>query len=463
LSPLTQHPAVEGSAASPPSKRQQDADARASAGFPPVAVAWAAVGILVVLAVLSYLDRQIVSLMVQMIKADFGVSDSRMGLLQGAAFSLVFSLAAFPFGFAVDRYSRRVVLFVGVFAWALAATACGLATSFNTLLAARLGVGLGEAALTPAVASMLSDLFPKKRLAFAFAVWSVGALIGTWGALVIGGVVLYWAGDGMTLPLLGHLAPWKVAFIVTGAPGLLLAFVIFLIPEPKRRVSAAEAATKPSWSDAGPFLRQSREFLICYMGGFSILAMAGYSLMSWAPTVLQRVHGMTPGATGLALGPAMFAGGLIGTLTAGAVVDRMYARGRRDAHVIYYSLGASITIAAGIASAFAPSPAVYIVIMASSIFALNFGGVATAGLQLLTPAHLRGRITALFGFCTTLAGATLGPSLVPFFTDVVFRDETKVHWSLAATIGCTGLLGGILLSMARKSMRRAVDAAEALG
>jgi MFS family permease len=426
-----------------------------TASFPSAFVAWAAVVILVLLSILAYLDRQILSLMIGMIKTEFKVSDSSMALLQGAAFSIVYACAAFPFGFAVDRYPRRLILFIGVFAWALAATFCGLAFSFSTLLAARLGVGLGEAALNPVIASMLSDLFPKKRLATAFAVVSLGSTIGTQGALIIGGAVLYWAGDGMTLPILGHMAPWKIAFIVTGAPGLLLAFSIFLIPEPKRRLSAAAAAgPKTRWVDVFPFMLAHRNFLLCYIGGFAALAVSTTSLMTWGPTVLQRIYGMTPGATGVVLGTFALSCGVIGTLIAGVTVDRLYAMGRLGAHATFYAVSGLAMALAGVATIFAKSPWIYILVLVPAKLMSNFAGVGTAGLQIITPSHLRGRIAALFAFFTVLCGATIGPTSVAFFTDFVFKDDMKVHWSVAAAMTSFGLLAAVLLVAANRIISR---------
>jgi MFS family permease len=446
VSPAIKGPTIPADASEPP--------------FPRAVVAWAAVAVLFVLSIVAFLDRLIVSLMVPMIKADFGVSDSQIALMQGAAFSLVYALAAFPFGYAVDRCSRRVTLFVGVFLWALAATASGLAGSFNTLLAARLGVGLGEAALSPVVASILSDMFPKRRLAFAFSVVSVGALIGTQGALIVGGLVLAWAGDGMTVPVLGFLAPWKIAFLVTGLPGLLLAFIVFLIPEPVRRMSSKEGApAKARWSDFQPFLKEHGGFVACYIGAFTALGTGSYALLMWAPTVLQRVHHLTPRDTGLTLGPISLACGLVGTLGAGLIVDHIYSKGRRDAHAIYYSVAGVLLVVLGLAAAWAPTPWLYLACLAPMKLLLNFSGVALAGLQVMTPAHLRGRVAALYAFCTVLVGSTIGPSAVAFFTDYVFRDESKLHWSVAAVMAIFGSLAAILLTLVRAPMRRVGEAA----
>jgi MFS family permease len=424
------------------------------APFPRAALAWGAVAILLVLSVLAYLDRQIVSLMVGMIKAEFGVSDSRMGLLQGAAFSLVYSIAALPFGYAVDRYSRRWTIFAGVFCWAIAATACGLATSFSTLLAARIGVGLGEAALNPAVASILGDLFPKKRLSTAFAVVSVGSNIGSAGALIIGGAVLHWAGDGMSVPVLGYLASWKIAFIVTGLPGLLLAFSIFLMAEPKRHGAASHAQTGGTWSDVFAFIGGHRRFFGLYIGASACLSIAGYGTISWVPTVFQRSNGWSAGDTGMIYGTYVVACGLVGTLMAGIVADRIYGSGRRDAHALYYLVGSILTVIFGGLTAFSSSAFVYLALLAPVKLFANFSGVALAGLQTVTPAQFRGRIAAIFSLVIVCIGATVGPSAVAFFTDVVFADEAKLKWSVAATLVIFGALGASMLAAARGPMIR---------
>jgi MFS family permease len=430
--------------------------AQAEPPFPSATVAWTAVAILVVMAILSLLDRQILSLMINMIRADLKVTDTQMGLLQGVVFSLVYCIAAFPFGWAVDRYSRRWTLFFGVFAWAIAATACGLAFSFNTLLAARLGVGLGEAALMPVVASMLSDLFPKKRIATAFAVVSVGMSIGTQGALIIGGAVLYWAGDGMTLPLLGFLSPWKLAFIVTGVPGLLLAFSIFLIPEPVRRRSRLEtsAVGAETWGDTMPFLKRNCAYLICYIGGFASLSVATTAQMLWGPTVLQRIYGMAPAKSGIVLGVFSLACALVGTMATGFVADKFYAKGSKGAYAIIYAVTGLVVGAVGLATMWAGSAWIYVAILGPAKLVSNFAGVAQAGLQTITPSHLRGRMAALFNAVATTSGAIIGASVVPFFTDVVFKDDKKVAWSLGASMLLFGVLTAVLLWMAQRILKR---------
>ena len=413
-------------------------------------VAWAAVFLLVLMSIVALLDRQIVALMVEMIKARFRVTDSQIGLMQGAAFSLVYAAATIPFGYAADRGSRRLALFVGVFFWAVAACVSGLAGSFNVLLAARIGVGFGEAALNPVVTSLLSDLFPDHRRAFAFSVVSIGSLIGVNGALVIGGAVLHWAGHGLTWPLLGPLAPWQVAFILTGAPGLLLAFAVFLMPEPVRRTKPAAAGPSAGRAETAEYVRQNGRFLTGYLGGFTCLGVASYGLMTWTPAVLQRLYGWSAAQSGLIAGSLIAACGIVGTLTTGFLVDLLYQRGRRDAHAMVYVAACLLFVACGGACAFARSAWGFLLIILPTKLVSNYAGIALAGISLRSPEHLRGRMAALFSLVTVPTGAAIGPSAVAFLTDEVFKDPAKVQLSIAVTMMLFSTLGAALLWLARE-------------
>ncbi|WP_409456278.1 MFS transporter [Sphingomonas sp. J315] len=150
-------------------------------------IAWFSVTILLLVAIMSYLDRQIISLMVEPIKASLGVSDFEIGLLQGVAFGLFYAVFGLPIGWLVDRYSRRKIIYFGMTLWSLAAGACGLASTYTHLLLARFGVGVGEASLSPAAYSMIADLFPPRRLALALGVFATGSSIGGALAYMAGG------------------------------------------------------------------------------------------------------------------------------------------------------------------------------------------------------------------------------------------------------------------------------------
>jgi MFS family permease len=426
----------------------------------PAFFAWMALGILLLLAFVAFLDRQVISLMVGMIKTDLKITDSHIGVLQGAAFGLVYPLFALPLGYAADRFSRRWVIFLGVLLWSLAATMSGFASSFSTLLAARIGVGIGEAALGPAAASLLSDLFPRKRLALAFSIYSSGSLLGSAGALAIGGAVITWAGDGMTFPLVGHLAPWQVAFVATGLPGALVAVLVFLIREPKRPARTPAAAGGAPWGEVFAFIRQNWLFLSCYTLGFTSLLLVAWGSLAWMPAIMQRSYGWSVGQVGATLGLFTAVLGLSGQLSNGAFVDRMFSKGFEDAHLRYYAFACIVVAICGVAAPFASTAWIYLAIMAPWKFLMNFGGVFSAALLVVTPGAIRGRMAAICGIVSSVLGGTFGPTVVALFTDHVFHDDAKLAYSLGLTSAIFVPLAGVLFWIGMRPMREAAARAD---
>jgi MFS family permease len=432
------------------------APARSATAAPaPTVMAWVGLAILLMLAFVAFLDRQVISLMVGMIKSDLGITDSHIGILQGAAFGLVYPLFGLPLGYAADRYSRRWVIFAGIVLWSLAAMGSGLAGSFSTLLAARIGVGIGEAALGPAAFSLLSDIFPRHRLATVMSIYASGSLLGAAGALAIGGAVIHWAGGGLTFPVVGHLSAWQVAFVVTGLPALLIAATVFIIPEPKRHVPVGTASPNLAWSDVFLFVRQTWAFLTCYTMGYACLLITTWASLAWLPAILERQYGWSVVEVGASLGLFTVVAGLPGQLTNGVVVDRLFAKGKHDAHLTYYIWASLAAAICGILAPFAATAVLYLAITAPLKFLMNYGGVQQATLQIVTPAAIRGRLSAMVGVISAVVGSTLGPSIVAFLTDNVFHDDAKVGWSLALTNGVFMPLAALLFWLGRKPMRDA--------
>jgi MFS family permease len=423
----------------------------------PGLVAWIGLGILVMLAFVSFLDRQIIALLVSPIERDLRISDTEIGLLGG----FWFSLAPLPFvivmGYAADYFSRRWVIFWSVSFWALAAMAGGLAHSYGVLAAARAGVGFGEAAVTPAMASLLSEIFPRRRLATVFSIYGSGSILGQACAYVVGGAVISRAGAGMTLPVLGHLAAWQIAFIVTGAPAALLAWLIFLVPDPVKGRTArlARRAAQAGWGEVFAFIGRNWLFLFCYALGQALLIMVTMGFSSWQPTVLVRSYGLKALDVGWALGIFTVAFGFTGQLANGLIVDRIFAR-RKDAHFLYYVIGTAIMTVSGCLAPFAPNAVAYLAILGPLKFLTNFGGVFVAALQVATPLRLRGRLTALSSIVTGAVGFTLGPMIVPFITQQVFHDPSKVIWSVTLVAAIFFPIAGLLFAIGLRPMREAV-------
>ena len=199
--------------------------------------AWYTVAVLTVCYTLSFIDRQILSLLVGPIKAEFAVSDTQVGLLGGLAFSLFYTIVSLPAGRLVDRLNRRNIIAAGVFFWSLMTAACSVAMGYPGLFLARMGVGVGEATLAPAAVSMISDTFPNEKLGAAMSLYGVGIYLGSGLALLVGGLVVQLVTQTatLTLPFFGEVASWRATFLVTGIPGLLVALWVLTLREPTRR------------------------------------------------------------------------------------------------------------------------------------------------------------------------------------------------------------------------------------
>ncbi|WP_162986919.1 MFS transporter [Sphingomonas paeninsulae] len=424
--------------------------------YPNTRVAWTAVGVLLLLYALAFVDRQIISLMVGSVRADLGVSDFQIGLLQGFAFALLYALFGLPLGLAVDRLNRRRVIFVGVIVWAAAATACGLARTFPELLAARLLVGAGEAALAPAAYSMLSDLFPKKRLTLALSIFTIGAQLGASLSLAIGGFIVEAAKDGVTLPILGAVSAWRFAFLVTGLPGLGLAFLVFLIPEPVRRGAGKFSGT---WRELFIFLRTNIRFFACHFLGFSCIMAMAYARLAWLPTYFQRHFGWPVGQIGLVLAVFGFVTGALALPLTGAIVDRWYSRGIADAHFRFYVYGGIVATVCGTACFLMPTPTLFFILAGLATIPLGMAAIAAGAIQIVTPPALRGRMSAIYLLFTGLAALTVGPAIVGVFTDLVFKDDALIHLSLASSNLVLGPIATLAFILGLAPMRRAVAAA----
>ncbi len=410
--------------------------------------------VLLLLYGLAFIDRQVISLLVGPMRKDLGVNDFQISLLQGFSFALLYSLCGLPLGFAVDRWPRRWVVFFGVLVWALAASACGLARTFPQLLAARLLVGMGEAALAPAAYSMLSDLFPARKLTFALSIYSIGALMGAALSLALGALVVRWAAGGVDLPLVGHRHAWQTAFLITGLPGIGLAFLIFLIPEPRRTARAGLGGGR--WTDLGRFIAARAGFFACHFIGFASIMTLAYANLAWGPSFLMRRFHWPVTRVGLTLALFGFTTGAIAFVFSGRTVDLMVRRGVADAHFRFYVVAAAVLAVSGALAFHAPTPVLYFALMALGAVALNMAAIGAAAIQMVTPAPLRGRMSAVYLMVSGLAAMTLGPSTVALFTSKVFHDDARIGDSLSATFLIFAPIALVAFLLGLAPMRRAV-------
>lgn len=426
--------------------------------FPPAATAWRAVALLLILYALSLLDRQILYLMVDPIRADLGIDDIQIGFLQGFAFVGVYVACGVPLGWIADRFDRRLLIFAGVSVWSLATMACGLARSFEQLAAARLMVGMGEAALLPAAYSIIGDLFPRDRITKAMAVFSTGAMVGAGVALAIGGIVVDYVGSHRPVEtvLLGTLRPWQLVFLLTGALGLPLTGLVFLFPEPARREAiVGEAASEAIIL----FIHRRWRFFACHFLGFGLIYLVSSGASAWGPSFLARRFDWSMGAIGPLLGTVVVAFGIVGFILSGRVVSAAFRRGVRDAHLRFHMVGALVLAAIGAIAPQVGSPWLAILLLGAVNLFTTVAANASAALQMVTPNRLRGRVSAIFLVFFNLLGVGAGPLAVSLFTVHLFGEE-KLGMSLSLTFLLFGLLAALLLRLGMPAFARLVEQGE---
>lgn len=421
---------------------------------------WWMVGVLFFLYTISILDRIILTMLVTPIKEDLLLSDFQMSLILGPAFAVFYALFGLPLGWATDRYPRRWVAFCGVILWSVMATASGFARSFTGLLIARIGVGVGEAALSPAAYSLLADEFPRERLTTAISIYQMAAKFGTAGAFAIGGVAIAFAGHLVTMdiPFVKDASPWQLVFIMAGLPGILAALLLFTFSEPERK-GGTGAASKAQPESLIPFLRQHGSLMGLMILGFSAVAVCGYSLTSWVPTYIERSFGWDAAHYGPILGLVNIVAGT-SLLFNGALVDRIYARGYRDAHlrVFLWLLGGIAPLAFLMFSVTSPI-AFLIMYGAVQIATLPFMVYISSIVSLLAPNRLRGQLNGLFLGVITVLGMGSGPMLVGGLTDFLYGDESRIGSSLTIVLVTAISIALVSLFFAMRRLKPAIEAA----
>jgi MFS family permease len=455
-----------------PDTRTTAAGNPAAVPYPAPSVGWYATIVLALLYWISILDRFIISLLVDPIKRDMGITDVQFGLLHGFAFAVTYALFGLLAGALADRFSRRWIIFASVTAWSLATAACGLAQNFWHMLLARVGVGAGEAGLNPNATSMLSDLFPRDRLTSAMAVYSIGATIGSGTAYLFGGLIVDLVSrvDYFTLPLVGQVRSWQAVFFIVGIPGALLSFIIFTLPEPVRRDRGGIQHSGGFWRGMWDayrsllrFIRSRLRFFLCHYSGFAIASAIIGGGGAWYPAHMGRTFGWSPGKIGLTLGLTLVVAGICGKLLCGHFVDSMYRRGYRDAQLRWYAVCLVIATPIGIIATTSGNPWVFLAGVGALLVLLSpLPACYSASLNLVTPNELRGTGIAFFAATAGMLGLGGGPFLIASISENFFSGPTAIGKGMAATIAICGPLAAALLALGCRPMRQAMREAESV-
>lgn len=430
------------------------------AGVPPWPSAWRAwwaVAVLLLAYTVSFVDRMILSLLVPDIRASLGISDTQVSLLVGFSFAIFYTLLGLPLGRFADRGHRTRLISAGIAVWSFFTAACGLARDYASLFAARVGVGIGEAALSPSAYSLLGDYFPRDRLGRAIAVYSIGVPLGSGVALVVSGYAIRTieALGTVSLPLVGPMEPWRLTFCVVGLPGLLVALLMLTVREPARRGQEATG----SFADLVAFVSQRRAVLIPHFLGLSLLTFAIYGYMAWVPTYFARAFAIAPADFAVEFGVATAVAGAVGLVLGGALADRRLRAGILDAHLRIVRAAALLACPFFVAMSFAPSSSAALGLFSIGFLAASLhGGVAGAALQLVTPNRLRGQVTALYFFVANLIGLGLGPTAVALLTDYVYGADAALGYSLATSAAVALPLSAVVLGRGLAAYRLALGA-----
>jgi MFS family permease len=412
--------------------------------------AWSWVFVLVLAYMSSYVDRQILSLMVDPIKADLGISDSQFSLLHGLSFALLYCTFGIPLGGLVDRYPRRQVIAGGILLWSAMTAACGLAGRFWHLFVARVGVGVGEAALSPGAYSLLSDSFPKHRLGLALSVYTTGAGLGAGLAYLVGGSLYSWV-DALpreAIPLVGGLTTWQTVFVIVAVPGVPIAALIWLLREPARH--GRSTALPPAFSDVLGFIASRGRFMTFFLLAMSLATAATMGTMAWAPAALMRRYGLTAADAGFRLGLVTMVAFPLGLLAGAWAARRFEKRGSARSELTVSAAAQALAAITAVVLGLVAGENMVLGMFAGLIFFTNVPfGIAAAALQSLTPNEMRGRMTAIYLFTVNLFGMTLGPLLPALWTDYVLQGEgTNVAASISVTVAVLTALASIFFAAA---------------
>ena len=383
-----------------------------------------------------------------------------MSLLTGFSFAIVYTLMGVPMGRAADLWIRKYVIIFGVTVWGLMTAFCGMARSFTHLFIARMGVGFGEAALTPTAYAMVADLFPPHRLAKAMSVFALGGIaVGGGMSLIFGGIVIGYVNEvgTLTLPWIGEVAAWQAVLMLVGGLTLLMIIPLSLMPEPKRHEGKATDSGEPGDTKDQPFktvldyIWQHKAFYGYFFVGMSAINLYSYGVASWIPSYFIRVHEWEASTVGITVGLIYIPAAIIGGLGGGILSDRFYAKGYTAAPLLLKVISVALLVVLIPLFIVMPWMPAKLAIFALATLAATISTVLSPTImQLATPNHMRSQVSAIYLLVVNLIGLGFGPTLVALITDYGFKDEMAVGKSIMVTAIVACSIGAFLLFKAVK-------------
>ncbi len=405
---------------------------------------------LVVIYVFNFLDRQIVTILAEPIKVDLGLSDTQIGLMTGLAFAIFYTVLGIPIARLADRANRVSIIAVALVVWSGMTALCGLAQNFVQLLAARIGVGVGEAGCSPPAHSLIADYFPPDKRASALSIYALGIPVGSILGLLAGGWIAEFYG-------------WRMAFFLVGLPGIALAVVLKLtVREPIRGMSDAPAAPETAQPPLGATLRtllQNRTLVHMAMGG-ALTSFVGYGLGQWLPAFFIRTHGLGVGETATYFGLVLGVASAAGTILGGAIADRLAGRDRR-VYAWLPAAGVLVAFPFFVVALLLDQPYLAIAILVTpSLLNSLWLGPAFGTIQNLAPMRMRALASALLLFILNIIGLGFGPFLVGVTSDLLrgIAGAESLRYAVLISTGVYFWAGAHFL-LAARTIRQDLDAA----
>ena len=430
-----------------------------STSWPKPIYAWFFTSILLVAYIISFIDRQMINYLVVPIKEDMGLTDFEISFIQGWGFVLAYIIFSIPFGRIVDKVNRVRVLIGGIIIWSVATAACGFSKNSWQLVLSRSGVGAGEAALTPASWSIISDLFPVEKRSFPMSIYLMGPYIGQGLSLLFGAQILRIYNEPVTLFESIIVQPWQIIFLIIAIPGVILGLLMFALKDPVRKevlVSEKEEGTDSIKEVFAYVIKNIGAYMPLLIGSAFIVVLL-YGVQSWVPTFLHRIHGWEHTRIGDQYGlVALFAGSL--GVVSGPMAEKYLTKLNFNAATIIVCIitAVALTIIGPITFLSLSSDIVLIGIFITSFFITLPLALFATSLQNITPNQYRGVVTGLYVFTVNITGYGLGPMVVAFFTDKVFKSEMAIDLSMAAMFLICGPISFFIFYLGRKPFAKAL-------
>ena len=406
---------------------------------------WYVAFILLIGFTFSFIDRQVLNLLVVPIQNDLNITDTQISALQGLAFVITYVGLCVPIGRIIDKTHRVSVMIIGLLIWSAATIACGFSKNYISMFIARMGIGAGESTVHPGSISILGDYFDSDKIASPMSIYLLGPYLGAGIAMIFGAQVLDWTSQmdsNFILPLVGEVAPWQLTFIAVGLPGVLVACLFLTIREPKRRIQEIESQEAPSFKKIAEYIKNNWQVYGAIIIGNSCLIILLYGLQSWVPTMLLRVYEWDLIQSGRVYGLIAMLAGSAGVLS-GPFVLKLMSKNNIDApHFKLAIFGISMASLSLVLLPFQANVniALIFVTLASFFVTLPLAGTSSA-MVIVSPNRIRGVITGIYVVVTSVFGLVLGPFLVASSTDFIFQDPNAVAKSLALVSVLIGPVG----------------------